>query len=223
MIAALLVLVVSQSCEDLSCSGSVSAGTVLTTTVIPPLAYQGLLLYGRRASDDWGSSADVVIRSYVHRTAGNLLEVSNYGDTLAWVDFTGTIVSRASDTPAFIDASGISSHTSLTCEDFGYGCAAVVRGRARNYGYHGATTVGNEYPRDGGYLLEVNNGGGGGMTDKVLMVNNQGGLVQLGGYSLAQFWSCPGQADPGTLMYAADTIRWYSCRPDAGWVQLGTP
>lgn len=119
------------------------------------------------------------------------------------------------------------------------------------WGYHGAVTLVNKHPMIAGFIGEFGNptSGIGAFSDKKLMVNYQGGLVQFGGYCEATFAPCgeydnrlsiddggeayyvatdAGVAQDGTLMLDKCTHRWKQCvvdgvnatYPAGAWVQV---
>lgn len=103
-------------------------------------------------------------------------------------------------------------------------------------GRHGDVSLGADYARRAGMLLDVQNpeSGSGAYTDKKFFVDYHGGIGQAGGLTRAQFDACPSSLvlvapAPGSqfryghevsvLMFANDDERWYTCRT-SGWAQI---
>lgn len=103
-------------------------------------------------------------------------------------------------------------------------------------GRHGDVSLGAEYPRTAGMLLDVQNpiSGTGAYTDKKFFVDYKGGFGNAGGDNLADFGPCPSELQimapaPGfqfryghensAQLFAIDKQRYYVCLT-AAWEQI---
>lgn len=222
-------------------AGAVSAGGPIYNGV----ANNDLLLVGRRTNTDPGVGVTVAAETYrdagvefavYKRTGGfgQIFSIQSNGDVV----FTGApSVDGTSNADAFTgtlrNGNSVSGHVALMAYP-GLYLSLSGQNPSEYVGVHGAVTVRNKLPMDGGYIFEAQNPATGTSGDKKFLIGYKGRFGTYdpsGGYqdytASANLPACSAatgldnEHPEGLIKYRSDDKEWVTC-DGADWKTVGT-
>lgn len=214
----------SEHFRDAGSYFSVNSGYPCNSPIFSVSA-SGDVVYSAATDPDCNQGVDVLTRGVLTDGTTASGHVSMQSSENLYLTFQGRLANNHN---------GVLSDGGRPIADGGYWIQTESDGGAYfpYAGLHGEISLKSSSTKYGGWMFQILNSGAFGSPTK-FFVDSAGGIGNQSGVSFANLPACPGWqqitslgqyyygAAVGTLMYAADTERWYTCTTASGWQQLG--